>query len=379
MLRKVFSRDLEICLNNLYFPHRHKVHKKLRVLCVFVGILFLYKMIKFKNFLLVFLLFTVVSCINKNQTEQLSYQENTGKIFNTYYKIKYEYNRSLENEIQAELQKFDNSLNPFNKNSIITHVNRNNATALDSFFIEVFNKAMEVSRNSSGAFDITLAPLVNLWGFGFENIENVNQQTIDSIMQFVGYEKITIEDGNIVKSDPRVMLNMSAIAKGYAVDVVSRLLERHSIENHMCEIGGEIRMSGVNDKGKCWLIGLEKPIDDNTGLSAEIQTTLRICNKSIATSGNYRNYYIKDGKKYSHTINPKTGYPSEQNILSTTVIADDCMTADAYATAFMVLGLEESLTLINTLPNIYAYFIYVDEDSAIQSIFSDGFEQFLVE
>ena len=339
----------------------------------------LHKMMNLKNFLLIFLLLSIASCTNKNKTEQLTYQENTGKIFNTYYKIKYECNRSLESEIQAELQKFDNSLNPFNKNTIITSVNQNNAVALDSFFIEVFNKAMEVSQNSNGAFDITVAPLVNLWGFGFENVGNVNQQTIDSIMQFVGYEKITIENGNIVKSDSHVMLNMSAIAKGYAVDVVSRLLERHGIENYMVEIGGEIRMKGLNDKGKCWLIGLEKPIDDNTGLSAEIQTTLRICDKSIATSGNYRNYYIKDGKKYSHTINPRTGYPSEQNILSTTVIADDCMTADAYATAFMVLGLDESLTLINTLPNIFAYFIYTDENDAVKSIFSDGFEQFLAE
>ena len=328
--------------------------------------------------LLILLLFSFISCINKNQG-QLTYQENTGKIFNTYYRIKYEYNRSLEKEIQEELQKFDNSLNPFNKNSIITHVNKNNAVKLDSFFIEVFNKAMEVSRNSNGAFDITVAPLVNLWGFGFENIDNINQQTIDSIKQFVGFEKITIEDDNIVKSDPRVMLNMSAIAKGYAVDVISRLLERHGIENYMVEIGGEIRMSGVNDKGKCWLIGLEKPVDDNIGLSAEIQTTLRICNKAIATSGNYRNYYIKDGKKYAHTINPNTGYPSEQNILSVSVIADDCMTADACATAFMVLGLEESLTLIKTLPTTDAYFIYVDEDNVVKSIYSDGFEQFLGE
>ena len=278
---------------------------------------------------------------NRKKSKYIYFQE-YGEIFHTSFHVKYASDRSLYDDIVAELDKFDDSLNPFKDHSIIAKINRNEPVQPDSFFIAVFNKAMEVSRITDGKFDITVAPLVNAWGFGFKNSDNVTPELIDSLKQFVGYEKVRLENGTIVKADPRVQLDASAIAKGYACDVVANLLKSYGVENYMIEIGGEIAMRGKNDKGVCWRIGIDKPMDDSTGLHHELQTILSICDKCVATSGNYRNYYVKDGKKYAHTIDPQTGYPSEQDILSATVIADDCMTADAYATAFMASGLEKS-------------------------------------
>ena len=196
----------------------------------------------------------------------------------------------------------------------------------------------------------------------------------------MGYDKIRIDsEGNVVKSDPRLQLNTSAISKGYACDLVARLFDSYGIENYMIEIGGEIVTKGVNDKGVCWRIGVDKPIDDSTGMQHELQTILSLCDKSLATSGNYRNYYLKDGKKYAHTIDPQTGYPSEQDILGATVIADDCMTADAYATAFMASGLEKSKEIAQKISGLHYYFIYAKPDGTVDVTYSEGFEQFFAE
>ncbi|MDD2513339.1 MAG: FAD:protein FMN transferase, partial [Proteiniphilum sp.] len=176
---------------------------------------------------------------------------------------------------------------------------------------------------------------------------------------------------------PRVTLNTSAIAKGYACDVVGDMLARHGIENYMVEIGGEITARGVNDKGECWRIGVDKPIDDSSGMQHELQTILSLCDKALATSGNYRNYYIKEGKKYAHTIDPQSGYPSQTDILGATVIADDCMTADAYATAFMAMGIEESRQVAATVEGLHYLFIYETGEGSFDTVQSDGFEQFI--
>lgn len=276
-------------------------------------------------------------------TKQKQYFEESGSVFHTIYHIKYEGSEILTEKIDAEFQKFNLSLNPFNPNSIISKVNRNEAVEADDWFIEVFNKAKEVSDHSEGIFDITCAPLVNLWGFGFSKMDSVTPQMIDSIKQFVGYQKVRLDGRKVVKDDSRILLNCSAIAKGYASDIIARLLEREGIENYMVEIGGEVTMKGVNQNGKCWRIGINKPEDDSTGIKNDIEEVVQLCKKGgVATSGNYRNYYVKDGKKYAHTIDPRTGYPSEQSILSATIVAEDCITADAYATAFMAMGLEKA-------------------------------------
>lgn len=311
-------------------------------------------------------------------TKQKQYFEESGSVFHTIYHIKYEGSELLTEKIDAELQKFNLSLNPFNPNSIISKVNQNEPIEADDWFIEVFNKAKEVSDHSEGVFDITCAPLVNLWGFGFSKMDSVTPQMIDSIKQFVGYQKVRLDGRKVIKDDPRILLNCSAIAKGYASDVIARLLEREGVENYMVEIGGEVTMKGVNPNGKCWRIGINKPEDDSTGIKNDVGEVVELCKKGgVATSGNYRNYYIKDGKKYAHTIDPRTGYPSEQSILSATIVADDCITADAYATAFMAMGLEKAREAAKNIPGIEYYVIYTDENGKHQIEYSTGMLQYL--
>ena len=311
-------------------------------------------------------------------TKQKQYFEESGSVFHTIYHIKYEGSEILTEKIDAEFQKFNLSLNPFNPNSIISKVNRNEAVEADDWFIEVFNKAKEVSDHSEGIFDITCAPLVNLWGFGFSKMDSVTPQMIDSIKQFVGYQKVRLDGRKVVKDDSRILLNCSAIAKGYASDIIARLLEREGIENYMVEIGGEVTMKGVNQNGKCWRIGINTPEDDSTGIKNDIEEVVQLCKKGgVATSGNYRNYYVKDGKKYAHTIDPRTGYPSEQSILSATIVAEDCITADAYATAFMAMGLEKAREAAKNIPGIEYYVIYSDENGKHQIEYSTGMLQYL--
>lgn len=313
------------------------------------------------------------SCQDKKE-----YFEESGTVFHTLYHIKYEAPQLLTEQIDAELQKFNLSLNPFNPNSIIAKVNRNEAVEVDEWFKEVFNKSMEVSKNSEGVFDITCAPFINVWGFGFSKKDSVTPQMIDSLKTFVGYQKVHLEGNQVVKEDPRLLLNCSAIAKGYACDVVARLLEKEGIENYMIDIGGEVVMKGVNPNGICWRIGINIPEDDSTNTKNNYDEIVQLCKKgAIATSGNYRNFYIKDGKKYAHTIDPRTGYPSEQNILSATIVANDCITADAYATAFMAMGLDKAKEMATSLPEIEYYIIYADENGKHQIDYSEGMLQYL--
>ncbi len=332
------------------------------------------------KYILLYLFATfLIGCNTSNKKSNLSYYLDSGEIFHTSFHIKYEYDRSVKEEIMEALQQFDQSLNPFKENSIIGKVNNNLPVNLDTLFIEVFEKSMEISRKTEGKFDITASPFINAWGFGFKDMDNVTQEKIDSMKPFVGFDKIKIENGVVVKDDPRVQINTSAIAKGYSCDVVANVLRKFGIKNYMVEIGGEIAMSGKNEKGVCWRIGIDKPMDDSTAMQRELQTILSICDKAVATSGNYRNYYVKDGVKYAHTIDPQTGYPSEQDILGATVIADDCITADAYATAFMAMGLDKSIEVAKSIPGLHYYFIYVKPNGDVASMFSDDFNQFLVD
>lgn len=287
-------------------------------------------------------------------------QKCSGSVFGTEYHITYQNGGDIHNELKEVMVDVDNSLSPFNKESVITAINNGNNVEADSMFTEVFDMAKNVAEETQGAFDITVAPLVNAWGFGFKNKIDVSKEKIDSIRKYVGFEKVRMENGKVIKEDKNIMLDCSAIAKGYGVDAVGRYLEKKKIRNYMVEIGGEIRVKGCNPEGRLWKVGISKPIDDSLNVTGEIQEVLMISDIAIATSGNYRNFYIKDNKKYAHTIDPRTGYPVQHSILSSTVVAPTCALADAYATSFMVVGLDEAKKILTRHKELQAYFIYTD-------------------
>ncbi len=325
---------------------------------------------------LILLIIGTIYAIRK-QEAPIPFQQEEGAIFGTFYHVTYQCDSSLHAEIKAELQKVNESLSPFNQHSIISRINRNEDVQPDSMFIHVFRLAKEISSQTHGAFDITVAPLVNAWGFGFKNSGNVTPELIDSLRQFVGYEKVELKNGHVEKADPRIILDCSAIAKGYGSDAVATLFDRIGVKNYMVEIGGEIVVKGHNPQNKNWKVGINKPVDDSLNINNEIQAILNVTDIAMATSGNYRNFYFKDGKKFAHTINPHTGYPVQHNILSSTVLAKDCATADAYATAFMVLGLEETKKILDSHPGIQAYLIYSDEKGAYQTYISPEMEKLI--
>lgn len=312
---------------------------------------------------LVFLIVATVIILAENKPE---YRTSQGAVFGTTYHITYNHNADLSTDITRVLKDVDNSLSTFNANSTISLVNKNMKVELDSMFLYVFHLAQHVAETTSGAFDITVAPAVNAWGFGFKNAETIDNDLIDSLKQIVGYQMVKEENGAIVKEDNRIMLDCSAIAKGFGCDMVATLFDSIGIADYMVEIGGEIVVKGLNSKGSDWRIGISKPTDDSLATETELQTVLELSDRAMATSGNYRNFYYKDGKKYAHTINPATCRPVNHNLLSVTVLAENCAVADAYATAMMVLGLERSLELCKKLENVDAYFIYQDNEGVIQ-------------
>ena len=292
--------------------------------------------------------------------QKMPYQISADFIFGTSYSVIYQCDSDLSQSIKNELMKVDRSLSPFNEHSVITAVNNNQEVVLDNMFQEVFQKAMAISRETDGAFDITVAPLVNAWGFGFKNGTQPDRRQVDSLREIIGYEKLSLVNGKVQKKDPRMMLDCSAIAKGYGTDMVARLLKERGVQNYMVEIGGEIVTKGVNAQRVPWKIGVTKPDDDSLSIGNELQTILNVTDKAMATSGNYRRFYYKGGKRFAHTIDPKTGYPVQHNILSATVLADDCATADAYATSFMVMGMEGAKRVLERHPELMAYLIYDD-------------------
>ena len=338
---------------------------------------------KRNNIVILGILLTAVTFIYLNRQNQSEYVKNSGMVFGTFYHFTYEHpkGKDLHAELEKVLQDFDNSLSTYNDSSTISKINANISTTTDSLFNAMFKSAVKVSETTKGAFDISVAPLVNLWGFGFsgDTHASISQSTIDSISQFIGIDKVQLSNNTVLKADNRVQLDASAIAKGYSVDIVSEYLEEHNIKNYMVEIGGELRTKGLNPKGKKWIIGIDTPIDDPAAFNRALIERIGISGESMATSGNYRNFYIKDGKKYSHTINPKTGYPVDHNLLSATVLANDCMTADAYATAFMVMGVDKSLELAKNIPGLSLFLIYNDENGSMQTISTGNFSKYIVE
>lgn len=295
------------------------------------------------------------------QQHNTPYQKCSGTIFGTTYHVTYQYNDDLQPELEAKMQEVDAALSMFNKESIISHVNNNQPVQLNDMFLEVFQLAQQISKDTDGAFDITVAPLVNAWGFGFKHEQLPDKHAVDSIKAIIGYQKVSYDGHRIKKSDPRIMLDCSAIAKGYGVDVVARLLDEKGITNYMVEIGGEVVTHGISEKRVPWKIGVTKPTDDPLMEGNELQTVLNLTDKAMATSGNYRNFYYKGGRRYAHTIDPKSGRPVQHNILSATVLTNRCARADAYATAFMVMGFEGAKQVLERNTDLMAYIIYDDK------------------
>ena len=292
-------------------------------------------------FLLLLVVGTVL-IIRQQQSEP--YQHCKGFIFGTVYNVTYQSKTDFQAEIEQELKKVDQEFSMFNDSSTVARINRGENPERSAMFQEVYQLAQTVSRETDGAFDITVAPLVNAWGFGFKTQQMPTPQQVDSLMK--------IKD----------QMDFSAIAKGFGSDVVARLLRRHDISNFMVEIGGEVVVQGISEKRLPWKIGVTKPTDDSLSYNSELQAVLNVTDIAMATSGNYRNFYYKGGKKYAHTIDPKTGYPVQHSLLSATVLTKDCAVADAYATSFMVLGMDRAKEVLAKHPELKAYFIYANEN-----------------
>ena len=277
------------------------------------------------------------------------YQHDQGFVFGTIYNITYQSADNLQTEIEAALQQVDGEFSMFNEQSTVARLNRGEQADTNAMFSEVWQLARQVSAETNGAFDITVAPLVNAWGFGFKHEQLPTARQVDSLLQV------------------RNQMDFSAIAKGYGCDMVARLLQSRGITNYMIEIGGEVVLGGRSPSDADWHIGVNKPTADTLAIDGELFAVLTMTDRAMATSGNYRNFYDKDGRRYAHTIDPRTGYPVQHSLLSATVIAANCATADAYATAFMVLGLDSARLVLQRHPELEAYLIYTDEHQQLQA------------
>ena len=277
---------------------------------------------------------------------------------------------SLQARFDARLQEIDQSLSGYNKGSLLSRLNAGEDLPLNGLFIECFERSKEIWAESGGAFDPSAAPLFDLWGFGFSNKGQVSDAAIDSILAFVGMDLLTLEeraDGtHLVKADPRCQLNFNAIAQGYSCDVVARILDSLGCGDYLVDIGREIRCKGRNAAGEKWRIGLDRPSDGNMEEGKDLQAILHVSDCGIVTSGNYRKFYVEDGRKYAHTIDPVSGRPVSHNLLSATVIAADATTADAYATWLMVIGLDRARQFLDDRPELEALLVY-EQDGKMEN------------
>ena len=292
----------------------------------------------------------------------------------SYYAITYfdAQNRNFQHEIDSIFHAVDMSVNLWVENSIISKVNRNEEVALDSIFIDNFRIAQEAARLSDGYFDPTISPIVAAWGFSYKNGDTLTPQLIDSLRTLVDYRKVRIENGHIIKDNPAITLDFNAIAQGYTSDLSASFLESQGVVNYLVDTGGEIMTKGGKPNGQPWIVGIEKPAD-NENSEQVVQTRIAVRDKGVVTSGSTRKYVERDGKRYSHCINPKTGCPVEHHVLSVTVTADNSTWADALASICMVMGLEQSLPLIESMDGVEAYYIFINEKGKLETFATEGF------
>ena len=311
--------------------------------------------------------------------DNLMYLE--GEAQGTTYHITYidDQQRNFHAEITQILADFDQSVSTYQPNSLISRINKNDTTVeVDAYFTACFIKAKEIWKNTNGAFDPTVYPLVNAWGFGPGKKQHIEQPLIDSILTFVGFEKIELLGNKIVKTDPRVALDFNAFAQGYSVDVISAFLSSQQISSYIVEIGGEVYAKGTQPSGENWIVGIEQPIDNKVESNPLIIGAI-LENKAIATSGNYRRFIMENGVKYAHHIDPKTGYPTKNNLLSASVFSSSCIASDANATGILVMGLEEAKRFLTLHPELQVYLIYSDESGAYQVYQTPGLAAILID
>jgi thiamine biosynthesis lipoprotein len=323
----------------------------------------------------------ILSVICLTGCQEHSYQYNEGMAFGTIYHITYESGNDWQPSIDSTLKAFSKELSMFDPQSTLSQFNRHNATPFSlaghPWVSRVIRESIYYAQLTDGAFDITVAPLVNAWGFGYEKRASVSPVDIDSIRQFVGYRLIRLAGDTLIKEDPRLQLDASAIAKGYACDLIADLLKNKGIVNYLVEIGGEMALGGVNPQRKPWQIGINSPDDDSTSTHLTWIKKLQLTDRCLATSGNYRRFYLKNGRKLAHIIDPHTGYPVQHDLLSATVIAPDGLTADALATAFMVMGGQKALALAESLPDIEAVLICSDGPQKYRLISTSGIKKWM--
>ncbi len=302
----------------------------------------------------------------------------SGQTMGTTYRVVYldGERRDFKPSIDSVLTAFNQSLSTYIPDSELSQFNQRDSLVYDlPYMLPVLRKSQEVYERSGGAFDPTVGPLVNVWGFGPEGATPKDSIDINQLLHLIGFDKITFDEEMVRKSRLGVYLDFSAIAKGYAVDVVADLLEDKGIVDMLVEIGGELVARGVNDKGEIWKVGINQPDEEHLG--NELFSIVALDNKALATSGNYRNYYIVDSVRYSHTIDPRTGYPVQHGLLSATVVASDCMTADAYATALMVMGTEKAIALLDQVKELEAFLIYNDTSGVVQTYISESLKPYI--
>lgn len=330
---KMFNKNVLFLKKKLKKMYVSKLNTSKSVICLFAV------------FLMIF-----VSCRQEN------FRTDNGIVWNTTFHVIYDLQSELGDSVRRVMRDVELSLSPFNEASLITSVNRSDTPVrVDSRIAEILDASKKVNEMSNGAFDPTVAPLINLWGFGYENTSCVEplQNVIDSVMSAVGIRDCYIEDGYLIKKSPATQFNFSAITKGYGVDEVGRMLYRNGCGNYMVEIGGEIVMAGHNPNGKKWRIQIDAPVENDTSVVHRQLLVVELTDCGVATSGNYRNFKTgADGKRYGHTISPVTGCPVITSTLSATVIAPNCMLADALATACMAMDAEDALKMIDNIDGV---------------------------
>lgn len=296
-------------------------------------------------------------------------QQFFGTTQGSYYSIIYydEQNRDFSGDFDSIFREIENTLSLWDENSMISRVNRNDeSVVLNQIFIDNFNYAMRAAELSEGYFDPTVGPLVSAWGFHFKDGVEMTPEIVDSLKQFVGYHKIKIEDGKVIKENPDMTLDFNAVAQGYTTDMIGDFLLLNGVENFLVDVGGEILAKGNKPNGDLWKVGIEKPAEDKDA-ERIVQEIVELKDKSIVTSGNYRKYVERNGKRYSHSIDPNTGFPAANNMLSATIICDDTSWADCLASICMLVGMERAKEILATQKDVKAFFIY-EEDNKTKTL-----------